>query len=234
MWGVYFLDSIVTARGLRKIYGFNVALDGIDLDVERGGVHLVIGPNGSGKSTLLSIIAGAERPTSGYVRVLGLDPWRDNSRLAGRVKALLDRTSLNPWDTLRDVVELQSKILDVSLDEYVRVAELLGVTGFWDRPYVTYSTGMRRKALLLLALTGEPELLVLDEPFQGLDRYSVRMVTKLILEKAKKGVTVLIATHILPRRLVENAKSMTRMELGRIVQVTRASEKHTLTQTHTA
>ncbi len=211
----------VTVKGVRKVYLFNVALDGVDLDVDSGGVHIILGPNGSGKSTLLSIIAGAERPSSGYVRVLGLDPWRDSEKLSGKLKALLDRANLPPWASCREAAEVASKTFGTPWSHVLEVAEALGVTSFWSRPYGTYSTGMKRKALLLIALTGEPEILLLDEPYQGLDSKSVETLTDMILERAAKGQTIIIATHIKPERLMENAKTTARMELGKIVELRR-------------
>ncbi|MDM7274681.1 MAG: ABC transporter ATP-binding protein [Thermoprotei archaeon] len=212
-------DLAVVARNVRKVYLFNVALDGVDLEVDSGGMSVLLGPNGSGKSTLLSIIAGAERPSSGYVKVLGLDPWRDSEKLSGKLKALLDRASLPPWASCREVAEVAAKTFKTPWSEVVETAEALGVTSFWERPYGTYSTGMKRKALLLTALIGDPEILLLDEPYQGLDVKSVETVTNMIVERAAKGQTIIIATHITPAKLMENAKMIARMELGKIVEL---------------
>ncbi|MDM7276011.1 MAG: ABC transporter ATP-binding protein [Thermoprotei archaeon] len=209
----------VVARGVRKVYLFNVALDNVDYEVDGGGIHIIMGPNGSGKSTLLSIIAGAERPSSGYVKVLGLDPWRDSEKLAGKVKALLDRASLPPWASCREVAEITARTSRTPWSDVLETAEALGVTSFWGRPYGTYSTGMKRKALLLTALIGDPEILLLDEPYQGLDSGSVETLTKIIIERATKGQTIIIATHITPEKLVENARTIAKMELGRIVEL---------------
>jgi ABC-2 type transport system ATP-binding protein len=178
----------------------------------------VVGPNGSGKSTLLSILAGAERPSSGYARILGLDPWRDSRRLSGRLKALLDRVNIPPWNPCLDMARLQANIWGYNWGDVRELAEAIGVRGYWSRPYGTYSTGMRRRCLLLLALTGNPEVLMLDEPFQGLDSTTVETVTRMLVERASK-TTVIVATHIMPRALVENSKTLIRMELGKIVEI---------------
>ncbi|MFN4046034.1 MAG: ABC transporter ATP-binding protein [Acidilobaceae archaeon] len=209
----------VVARNVRKTYLFNVALDDVNFEVDGGGIHILLGPNGSGKSTLISIIAGAERPSSGYIRVLGLDPWRDSEKLSGRLKALLDRASLPPWVSCREVAETASRTTRTPWPEVVETAEQLGVTSFWNRPYGTYSTGMKRKALLLIALTGNPQILLLDEPYQGLDTRSVETLTETIIDRAGKGQTIIIATHITPQKLIENAKTIAKMELGKIVEI---------------
>jgi ABC-2 type transport system ATP-binding protein len=209
---------VIEARGLTKRYLFTVALDNVSFDIEGSGLTIVVGPNGSGKSTLLSILAGAERPSSGYARVLGLDPWRDSRRLSGRLKALLDRVNIPPWSSCLDMARLQADIWGYNWGDVRGLAEAIGVRGYWSRPYGTYSTGMRRRCLLLLALTGNPEVLMLDEPFQGLDSATVETVTKMLVERASK-TTVVVATHIMPRALVESSKTMIRMELGRIVEI---------------
>ena len=215
------MEPVILARDVRKVYWPNVALDGVSLTLEEPGVHLILGPNGSGKSTLISILAGAERPSSGYVRVLGFDPWRDSGKLAGRVKALLDRVNLPPWLPCRDLVEATVEYSRSSWGDVLEVAGKLGVTGYWSRPYGTYSTGMKRKCLLLVALTGEAEVLMLDEPFQGLDRVAVSTVVDIVEYKARRGVTVVIATHVIPERLLEVTKTVTRMELGKVVEHTK-------------
>ena len=210
--------EVIVAKRIRKVYWPNVALDDVDLSIEGPGVHVIVGPNGSGKSTLLSILAGAERPSSGYARVLGLDPWRDSRRLSGRLKALLDRVNIPPWSSCLDMARLQADIWGYNWGDVRELAEAIGVRGYWSRPYGTYSTGMRRRCLLLLALTGNPEVLMLDEPFQGLDSATVETVTRMLVERASK-TTVVVATHIMPRALVESSKTMIRMELGRIVEI---------------
>ena len=209
---------VIEVRGLTKRYLFTVALDNVSFDIEGSGLTIVVGPNGSGKSTLLSILAGAERPSSGYARILGLDPWRDSRRLSGRLKALLDRVNIPPWNPCLDMARLQANIWGYNWGDVRGLAEAIGVRGYWSRPYGTYSTGMRRRCLLLLALTGNPEVLMLDEPFQGLDSTTVETVTRMLVERASK-TTVVVATHIMPRALVENSKTLIRMELGKIVEI---------------
>jgi ABC-2 type transport system ATP-binding protein len=209
---------VIEVRGLTKRYLFTVALDNVSFDIEGSGLTIVVGPNGSGKSTLLSILAGAERPSSGYARVLGLDPWRDSRRLSGRLKALLDRVNIPPWSSCLDMARLQADIWGYNWGDVRELAEAIGVRGYWNRPYGAYSTGMRRRCLLLLALTGNPEVLMLDEPFQGLDSATVETMTRMLVERASK-TTVVVATHIMPRALVESSKTLIRMELGRIVEI---------------
>ncbi|MDT7866637.1 MAG: ATP-binding cassette domain-containing protein [Desulfurococcales archaeon] len=211
--------EVIVAKRIRKVYWPNVALDDVDLSIEGPGVHVIVGPNGSGKSTLLSILAGAERPSSGYARVLGLDPWRDSSKLAPRVRALLDRVSLPVWLPCIDIARATAKITRTPWQEILGVAEALGVDTYWERPYGAYSTGMRRKCLLLLAFTGKPEVIMLDEPFQALDMKSRETIVDMISEKAEKGTTVLVATHIIPEKLEKQVKTIIKMELGKIVEI---------------
>lgn len=218
---VGFGGEVIVVRSLRKVYWPNVALDNVNLSINDPGVHVIVGPNGSGKSTLLSILAGAERPSSGYVRVLGLDPWRDSSKLAPKVKALLDRATLPVWMPCIDMVKVASSIAGAPQSEVKEIAGMLGVDSYWERPYGAYSTGMKRKCLLLLAFIGYPEVLMLDEPFQALDVTSREVVVDLIGERARKGKTILVATHVIPERLEKQMKTITKMELGKVVEVTK-------------
>ena len=209
---------VVEASGVTKRYGGVVALDGVGFRVYRGEVFMIIGPNGSGKSTLLSIIAGAERPDSGYVRVLGHDPWREQHKLAGRVSAVLDRTNVYPLSRGIDLARLAASSRGASWEEVLSLAEGLEITGFWLRPYAHYSSGMRRRLLILLALIGWPEVIILDEPLQAIDRRSWDSVVDVIVGGARRsGSTVIIATHIVPRSLVGRADRVMAMELGKAV-----------------
>jgi len=208
---------MVEARGLVKAYGATLALDGANYAVESPGLHVIVGPNGSGKSTLLSIISGAERPDRGTVRVLGMDPWRDHDRLSGRLSALLDRTSVHPWLSGLELARLAARVRGVPWGEVAELAERLGVDRYWGRPYAGYSSGMRRRLLLLLAFTGWPEVILLDEPFQALDTEASRVVVELMAEAAGRGSTIIAATHTVAEGLLESAATVARMELGRIV-----------------
>ena len=217
------MGESVAVEAVSKRYGSVAALSGVTLRVGRG-VFIIMGPNGSGKSTLLSIIAGAEKPDSGVVRVLGHDPWREQHKLAGRVSALLDRVGVHPWITGLTLLRAVSSVRGVDWGDVMEVAKTLSVTGYWFRPYASYSTGMRRKLLLAAALAGYPELIILDEPLQGLDSGSVSIVVELVAEAGVQGSTVIVATHIAPRSLVEAATGAALMLQGKVVEVGGASE----------
>ena len=207
----------IEVSNVHKRYGSTTALDGVSLTIERGELHILAGPNGSGKSTLLSIIAGAERPDKGRVSVLGLNPWRDHEEVSSRISALLDRTSIHPWATGIEVARLVSNVRGVEWGQVVDIAERLNVKGFWRRPYMTYSSGMKKRLLLLLALAGAPDVVILDEPFQGLDRETSKRLIGMIREMASRESTIIVATHIMPRELMSISTGVTMMELGRVV-----------------
>jgi len=210
------LEVAVEAVDVYKRYGSTIALKGVTLKLEARSLHVILGPNGSGKSTLLSIIAGAEKPDRGSVRVLGLDPWRESSKLSRRISALLDKTNIYPWATGLELLKLQAAARGLDWSSVEEIASRLGVTGFWGKPFISYSSGMRRRLLITLALAGSPELVVLDEPFQALDREAAGEVSKLVVEAYRKGSTVIVATHIVNRVILEHARTVTLMEDGRV------------------
>ncbi len=209
-------DDIIIVDRVSKRYGATRALSNITLRLGRG-LHLILGPNGSGKSTLLSIISGVERPDLGSVNVLGFDPWRDGRSLLNRVVSLLDRTSVYPWTSGVEIAAVAASERGVLWREVLELADYFGVSSYWAKPYMSYSSGMRRKLLLLLAFIGDPEVVIVDEPFQALDKEVSDRVVGVLLERVSRGATVLVATHIFDRRLLEASATITMMEQGRVV-----------------
>lgn len=211
------LEAIVEVLGVYKRYGATLALRDVSVTFSSRGLHLILGPNGSGKSTLLSIISGAEKPDRGVVRVLGLDPWRDNSRLSRRVSALLDKTNVYPWMSGLELLRLIALSRGVSWGEVRELAGRLGVDSFWGKPFISYSSGMRRRLLITATLLGHPDLVVLDEPFQALDREASREVSRLLVEAQSTGSTILVASHIVNIDILRSSRTITLMEEGRVV-----------------
>ncbi len=180
-----------------KVYrGRVVALRNVSISIEAS-LHVVIGPNGSGKSTLIDIIAGVRRPTSGYVRVLGLDPLKDADKLRSRASFLLDRARLPPFERVSKFLEYvaQERGLDPK-EIYYFCRDSLGIE-YLDRRCYELSAGMAKKVLLCATLAGDPELVVMDEPFTNLDPYARARLVELILMRKRRGLKTVIATHIL-------------------------------------
>lgn len=180
--------------GLRKRYGPVVALNGLDLSVGQGEVYGLLGRNGAGKTTTVEAMVGLLRPDAGAVRVLGLDPHRDGLRLRRRIGVQLQEETFNPYMRLAEALMFLGSFYPRRADVPV-LLERVGLTSEATRMYGQLSGGQRRRFLLALALVGEPELVVLDEPTAGLDVHARQALWGLIKDLRDQGRTVLLATH---------------------------------------
>jgi len=188
------VDVVVKAVNVSKRFMFVTVLHEITFSISRGEHTLILGPNGSGKTTLIKIMAGLIKPSSGLIEVLGQPPWKikDRSRL---VNAVLDENTLPWWCRGIDFLNYVADIKGVPFDNVLELAKELGVTSFWEKRIFTYSSGMKRKTLLLTALMGNPRIIVLDEPFTALDEESRLKLLNMLFSKAKHS-TIIMSTHI--------------------------------------
>ena len=207
--------SVLEALGLWKNFGATIALRDVSLSLDKG-FHVIAGPNGSGKTTLLKIWAGLLRPSRGSVRTLGLNPWIERSRVLRRVHVAFEDINLPWWTTGLDYLKHVAYTRGIKWSEVVELAEVMGVTGYWSKGIRGYSSGMRKKVLLLQALIGEPEVLILDEPYTLLDSRSATTLQEIIWGKVKMGVTVVIATHIFTN-LEDRADTLTVLRNGIVI-----------------
>ncbi|GAA2721310.1 ABC transporter ATP-binding protein [Cellulomonas aerilata] len=182
--------TVIEMSGVTKEYGPVHALDGVDLRVERGEIVALLGPNGAGKTTTFELLLALARPTRGRVEVLGGPP----SAARGRVGAMLQSAGLPEQVTVRELVRLigRSYPRAVPVDEVLERVHLDGRAG---RSVTTLSGGERQRLLLALALIGEPELLLLDEPTAAMDVVSRRSFWAQARTAVGHGATVLFATH---------------------------------------
>lgn len=194
---------MITARNVRKLFGAVAALDGVSLDVGAGECVALLGPNGSGKSTFLRLAATVVRPTSGTLVVLGHDVARAPERIRGRIglvahgahvwEDLTALENLRVWRTLADcptgAADLRDALLAVGLD------------GVADERVRTFSAGMKRRLSLARFVDASLGLLLLDEPFTGLDQPGKKWLTEFVLAFTARGGSVLMATHDLARSL---------------------------------
>ncbi|MFC0003389.1 ABC transporter ATP-binding protein [Micromonospora siamensis] len=189
----------VKAGRLRRTKRTVTAVDGIDLRVERGEMLGYIGPNGAGKSTTLKMLTGVLTPSAGEVRVCGLRPVPDRTRLALRIGVVFGQRSQLWWDLpLRDSFDLLRHVYRVPAAEHAarlrRCRDLLDLDGFLDVPVRQLSLGQRMRGELTAALLHGPEVLFLDEPTIGLDVVSRQAVRDFLAELGRAGDTTLVLT----------------------------------------
>jgi ABC-2 type transport system ATP-binding protein len=188
----------VAARGLLKTYGELVAVDHVDLTVERGDVFGYLGPNGAGKTTSLRMLLGLIRPTAGSVRLFGRDPMVDGARALDGVSGFVEGPRFYPYLSGRRNLRLLGD-LDDGADER-RIDEVLDVVELRDRAKDRvggYSHGMRQRLGIAAALLRDPKLLLLDEPTTGLDPAGMRDMRVLVKRLAAEGITILLSSHLL-------------------------------------
>jgi ABC-2 type transport system ATP-binding protein len=175
-------------------YGDVVAVDGLDLTIERGTITAVLGPNGAGKTTTLETCEGYRRPQAGDVRVLGLDPWASRRELLPRIGVMLQQGGawggVRAMEMLRHVASLHAHPLDVDL-----LGERLGLGECGRTTYRRLSGGQQQRLGLAMAIVGRPELVFVDEPTAGMDPAARRTTWDLLRELRAAGVTVVLTTH---------------------------------------
>jgi ABC-2 type transport system ATP-binding protein len=195
-------DSLpVTARGLVKVYGELVAVDHVDLTVEKGDVFGYLGPNGAGKTTSLRMLLGLIRPTEGSIRLFGRDPHVVGAKALDGVAGFVEGPTFYPYLTARRNLGLLAAYDDGDLrSKRSRIEELLELVELRDRgddKVGGYSHGMRQRLGIAAALLREPKLLLLDEPTTGLDPAGMRDMRDLVRRLASEGITVLLSSHLL-------------------------------------
>ncbi len=186
------MSAYLQVSGLTKHYGAITALDGVDLSVERGGVLALLGPNGAGKSTLFGCVLGLTRPTSGNL-LLQNHPLTDADRRSFGYVA--ERVALYPQRTVLENASFFARLKGQSDNEVATQLKRVGLYGVGDRKVRQLSKGMLQRLGLAIALCGQPELLVLDEPFNGLDPVLLDTLQCILRAEQARGATLLISTH---------------------------------------
>jgi ABC-2 type transport system ATP-binding protein len=186
---------LVEVSGLTKRYGDTLAVDGVDLTVLPGEVYGFLGPNGAGKTTTLRILTGLISPTSGTVRVLGGTPGQ--AQVLARTGSMIESPAFYPYLSGLDNLRVLAEYADVPRP---RIDEVLALVDLADRArdrFSTYSLGMKQRLGVAAALLKDPELVILDEPTNGLDPAGMRDMRRLIRQLGADGRTVLLSSHLL-------------------------------------
>lgn len=209
------LTDAVTAEALTKRFGSVLAVDQLSFTLPRGTITGFLGPNGAGKTTTLRMLLGLAAPTSGRAKVLGR-PYAELERPARAVGAVLETTGFHPGRSGRDHLRTLGRAVglpDSRADEVLRVVELQGAA---RRRLKGYSLGMRQRLGLAAALLGDPELLLLDEPANGLDPEGVRWLRDFLRSFASRGRTVLVSSHVLAE-VAQTVDQVLIIDRGRLV-----------------
>ncbi|MGY2007336.1 ABC transporter ATP-binding protein [Nocardia gipuzkoensis] len=188
-------DSIVVTRGLTKRYGEHTAVDGVSMSVAAGEIYGFLGPNGAGKTTTLRMLAGLIRPSRGTATIAGRRPG--DPAVVRRIGVLIEAPGFYPYLSGRDNLRVLARYRGLGRPEVEEALARVGLVGRADDKFRTYSLGMKQRLGVGAALLGSPDLLILDEPTNGLDPAGMAEMRELITALAAEGHTVLLSSHLL-------------------------------------
>jgi ABC-2 type transport system ATP-binding protein len=212
-------ETALATRGLTKSYGSRTAVDNVDLTVSRGEVFGLLGPNGAGKTTTIRMLLGLVRPTAGTIELLGHDLATSAPRVLTRVGALVESPALYAYLSGRDNLRVFGDSLGgVPRGRIDALLELVGLADRRRERVRGYSLGMKQRLGLAAALLRDPELLILDEPANGLDPAGIVEVRELLRRLADDGRTVLLSSHVLAE-VQQVCRRVAVLDRGRLVRV---------------
>jgi ABC-2 type transport system ATP-binding protein len=193
--------AAVATWGLTRKFGERLAVNALNLVVRRGEFFGFLGPNGAGKSTTIKMLVGLVRPTAGLAYVGGVDVWREPLRAKAQIGVLPEQLNLYERLSGREMVEFAGRLYDLPRAEVQRrtaaLLDVLGLSDDADKLVVDYSMGMRKKIALAAALVHRPQVLFLDEPFEGIDPVSSRTIRDILRDLTTSGTTIFFSSHIL-------------------------------------
>ena len=207
---------MIEVEGLSKRFGKTQAVAGLSFRVEPGTITGFLGPNGAGKSTTLRAVLGLVHPDAGGATVLGR-PYRELDRPLHRVGAVLEASEVHPGRSGRNHLRVQAAAVGLPASRVQEVLALVELSAAAKRRVKGYSLGMRQRLGLATALLGDPEVLVLDEPANGLDPAGIRWLRDLLRSLAAEGRTILVSSHVLSE-VAQTADRVVIIHRGKLVQ----------------
>lgn len=188
-------STILSIKKLNKRYGKIHAVKDVSLEIHKGNVYGILGPNGSGKSTTLGIVLNVVNKTSGeYSWFNGTMETHDALKKVG---AIIERPNFYPYMTAKENLELVCKIKGIDYSKITEKLEIVGLIDRKDSKFKTFSLGMKQRLAIASALLNDPEILILDEPTNGLDPQGIHQIRDIIKLIASQGTTILLASHLL-------------------------------------
>ena len=189
------MNNILSISNLTKKFGYLTAVDDLSFTIKRGSIYGILGPNGSGKSTTLGMILNVVNKTTGHYN--WFDGVLNTHQALKKVGAIIERPNFYPYMSAYQNLKLVCKIKGVSVEAIDRVLETVGLVERKDSEFRTFSLGMKQRLAIASALLNAPEVLILDEPTNGLDPQGIHQIREIIKGIAQKGTTILLASHLL-------------------------------------
>ena len=189
------METILSVKNLNKRYGALQALKNVSFEIQKGNVYGILGPNGSGKSTTLGIALNVVNKTSGEYSWFG--GTMETHEALKKVGAIIERPNFYPYMSAKENLELVCKIKGINYTKVIEKLELVGLSERQDSKFSTFSLGMKQRLAIASALLNDPEILILDEPTNGLDPQGIHQIRDIIKQIAAKGTTILLASHLL-------------------------------------
>ncbi|WP_272023912.1 ABC transporter ATP-binding protein [Olleya namhaensis] len=189
------METILSISNLTKKYGNLTAVNNLSFTIQKGNVYGILGPNGSGKSTTLGVTLNVVNATSGNFSWFGGDTTTHEA--LKRVGAIIERPNFYPYMSAYKNLKLVCKIKEISEDKINEKLELVGLLDRKDSKFKTFSLGMKQRLAIASALLNDPEILILDEPTNGLDPQGIHQIRAIIQNIASQGTTILLASHLL-------------------------------------
>lgn len=189
------METILSINNLTKKFGPITAVNDLSFTIEKGNVYGILGPNGSGKSTTLGIVLNVVNKTTGSYSWFG--GTESTHQALKKVGAIIERPNFYPYMTAAQNLALVCKIKDVDVSKIDEKLEVVGLLDRRNSKFNTFSLGMKQRLAIASALLNDPEILILDEPTNGLDPQGIHQIRQIIKEIASQGTTILLASHLL-------------------------------------
>lgn len=190
-------DQILMTNGLTKKYKKHTSVDGLNLRIERGQIYGFLGPNGAGKTTTIRMLLGLIKPTKGNIEIFGQNLNKNRLQILQRIGSLVESPTYYGNLTGRENLEAVRRLRDLPEKRVSEVLEIVRLTKVANRLTKEYSLGMKQRLGIAVALLSNPDLLILDEPTNGLDPSGIQEIRELIKELPEAGMSVLVSSHLL-------------------------------------